>query len=118
MKKISLEKLSVLVQQKRNELGMTLVELGNSTGINRLLIGRIESKKFIPSLPQLEILLKVLGLNFEDIIEEESNEDVFVAMRGEARTPEEKSGVDKMISMMLSLKKHDVIRRKLYEQSN
>ena len=118
MKKISLEKLSVLVQQKRTELGMTLVDLSNSTGINRLLIGRIESKKFIPSLPQLEILLKVLGLSFDDIIEEETNEDVFVAMRGEAKTPEEISGVDKMISMMLFLRKHDVIRRKLYEQPN
>ncbi len=118
MKKISLEKLSILVQRKRNELGMTQEELGSKTEINRQLIGRIELKKFIPSLTQLEVLLKVLGLNFDDIVEEEANDDVFVAMRGEAKTPEEIAGVDKMISMMLSLRKHDVIRRKLYEQSN
>ena len=117
MKKISLEKLSILVQQRRSEMDISLVDLGYKTGINRLLIGRIESKKFIPSLPQLEILLKVLEIEFNDIIEEEANEDVFVAMRGEAKTEEENSGLDRMISMMLSLRKHDVIRRKLYEQS-
>ncbi len=115
MKKISIEKLSQLVQRKRTDLKLTQDQLGNLTGINRLLIGRIESQKFIPSLPQLECLLKTLEISFDDIIEEESEEDVFVALRGKANTPEERNCIDKMISMMLCLRKQEVLRRKLYE---
>ena len=56
--KISLEKLAKAVQEKRKVLGLTQDELGRITEINRLLIGRIESQKFLPSIPQLENLLK------------------------------------------------------------
>lgn len=113
MKKISTEKLSKLVYEKRVELNMTQEQLGDITGINRLLIGKLESQKFIPSIPQLECLLKELNIHFDDIVEEESLEDVFIALRGEATTQEENACIENMISMMLCLRKHEVLRRKL-----
>ena len=112
--KISLEKLAKAVQEESKVLGLTQDELGRITEINRLLIGRIESQKFLPSIPQLENLLKKLDIAFEEILEKEESPNVFVAMRGEAKTEEEKIAVDKMISMMLCLKMHHVLRGKLY----
>ena len=112
--KISLENLAKAVQEKRKVLGLTQDELGRITEINRLLIGRIESQKFLPSIPQLENLLKKLDIAFEEILEKEESPNVFVAMRGEAKTEDEKIAVDKMISMMLCLKMHHVLRGKLY----
>ena len=114
MKRISLEKLGELVYEHRRKMGLTQEDLGAMTDINRQLIGRIESKKFLPSLSQLEILLSKLNIEFNSIVEEETAEDIFLAMKGAAITPEEKQGVEKMISMMLCLRKHDVLRRKLY----
>lgn len=113
MKKISFEKLSSLVTRKRNELNLTQEELGNLTEINRQIIGRIESGKYIPSLIQLESLLDKLGIEFNDIMEEPTDMNVFLAMKGEARSSEEKEGLEKMISMMLCLRKHKNLRRAL-----
>ncbi len=113
MKKISFDKLSKLVVKKRNELNLTQNELGEKTGINRQLIGRIESGKFMPSINQLETLLKQLNISFNDIIEDEVEENVFLAMRGKAESIEEKEGLEKMISMMLCLRKHKNLRRSL-----
>ena len=62
----------------------------------------------------IENLLKKLDIAFEEILEKEESPNVFVAMRGEAKTEEEKIAVDKMISMMLCLKMHHVLRGKLY----
>ena len=62
----------------------------------------------------IENLLKKLDIAFEEILEKEESPNVFVAMRGEAKTEDEKIAVDKMISMMLCLKMHHVLRGKLY----
>ncbi|MEG2787922.1 MAG: helix-turn-helix transcriptional regulator [Romboutsia sp.] len=113
MKKISFDKLSKLVIAKRNELNLSQGDLGEKTGINRQLIGRIESGKFIPSINQLELLLKELNIELDDIMEDEIEENVFLAMRGKAESYEEKEGLDKMISMMLCLRKHKNLRRAL-----
>lgn len=111
MKKISLEKLSFLVVQKRKEKNMSQDNLGDLTGINRQIIGRIELGKTVPSLSQLQELLDILDIEFDSILECKEEEDVFMAMRGEARTEQEKKGLENMISMMLCLKKHEQLRR-------
>lgn len=111
MRQISLDRLSTIVEQKRNALGWTQDQLGEKTSINRLMIGRIESGKYLPSLPQLNVLLKELGIDFVDILDDNEPEDVFLAMLGETKTAEEKAGFEKMISMMLCLRKHDRLRR-------
>ena len=111
MKKIDLDKLSLLVSQRRKQKKITQDELGELTGINRQVIGRIELGKTVPSLSQLQQLLDVLEIDFNSILEDEQVEDVFMAMKGEARDDEEKKGLETMISMMLCLRKHDKLRR-------
>lgn len=111
MKKIDLEKLSSVVSQRRKEKDMTQDQLGELTCINRQVIGRIELGKTVPSLNQLQLLLDVLEIDFVSILEDSQTEDVFMAMRGEARTAEERKGLETMISMMLCLKKHEQLRR-------
>ncbi|WP_214482957.1 helix-turn-helix transcriptional regulator [Bacillus sp. SM2101] len=104
---ISVTRLAEMVQVHRGE--RTQENIANLTGINRQVIGRIESGKHIPSVPQLNILLEVLDINFSDILEEKE-QSVFVAMMGEAKTEEEKEGFEKMISMMLCLRKYERLK--------
>lgn len=110
MKKIDFDKLSQLIQEKRRNKGITQDKLGELTGINRQVIGRIELGKSVPSVQQLDLLLEILDIEFESILKADDKKDVFMAMRGEARTEEEIKGLEKMISMMLCLKKHDRLR--------
>jgi transcriptional regulator with XRE-family HTH domain len=113
MKKISMDRLAFLVNESRRKMGLSQEQLGEETNINRLLIGRIETQKFVPSISQLEKLLEVLHISFDDIIEDNQEENVFVAMRGQAVTDEERQGVDQIFSMMLCLKKQIVLRSRL-----
>ncbi len=111
MKQISLDRLSTIVEHKRNAMGWTQEQLGEKTNINRLMIGRIESGKYLPSLPQLNELLKVLNIDFTEFLEDSEPGNVFLAMLGETKTAAEKAGFEKMINMMLCLRKHDRLRR-------
>lgn len=111
MNKIDLNKLAQLIQEKRKNKEITQDKLGEITGINRQVIGRIELGKSVPSVQQLDSLLETLNIDFQDILKSDDKKDVFMAMRGEARTEEERMGLEKMISMMLCLKKHDRLRR-------
>jgi transcriptional regulator with XRE-family HTH domain len=113
MKKISTKKLNDLVLSKRKNLKLTQQELSEKTGINRLLIGKIEMGKFIPSINQLEELLSALDSDFNEIIEEEKEDDVFIALQGEVVSANEEKAIDEFISMMLCLSKHNMLRRKL-----
>ena len=110
MKQISVELLAKLVIEKRKLKNLTQIELGEKTGINRQIIGRIELQKHIPSIDQLNTLLSYLEVNFEDIVIETKEDDMFLAMMGEAKTDEEEEWVKKMISMMLCIQKHERIR--------
>ncbi|MCK4260545.1 MAG: helix-turn-helix transcriptional regulator [Halanaerobiales bacterium] len=111
MKQISLEKLGKIVEQKRRQLELTQEELAKLTNMNRNIISRIECKNHLPSLSQLNALLKELNINFEEILEEESNSDIFIAMLGETQSEKEKKGFNQMISMVLRLRKHHRLRR-------
>ncbi|MFA9396844.1 MAG: helix-turn-helix transcriptional regulator [Clostridiaceae bacterium] len=113
MNKIDINKLSELVKLKRKEKNLTQSQLENLTSINRQIIGRIELSQFIPSIKQLEALLETLGIDFADIIEDNSEPSVLLAMRGKAESSEETEALDHMISMMLCLKKHDILRSRL-----
>lgn len=110
MNKIDLNKLAQMIQEKRKDKGFSQDKLGELTGINRQVIGRIELGKSVPSIQQLDVVLDILEIDFESIVKVNDEKDVFIAMRGEARTEEERIGLEKMISMMLCLKKHDRLR--------
>lgn len=118
MKKISAEKLGNLIEEKRTHKGYTQEELGEKTKINRLIIGRIENKKHIPSISQLNSLMEVLNFDLNDISEEKEERNVFVAMMGEAQTSNEKEWLEDMISMMLCLRKHTRIRNAMNNEAS
>ncbi|MGE7219635.1 helix-turn-helix transcriptional regulator [Priestia koreensis] len=109
-KQISLDKLGEIVYKKRLEQDLSQEALGEKTDINRQMISRIEGKKYLPSLPQLNKILEVLDIEFNDLLEDKSNGDIFLAMKGEAQTEAEKNGFEKMITMMLCYRKHQRIR--------
>jgi|LFRM01.2.fsa_nt_gb transcriptional regulator with XRE-family HTH domain len=113
MKLLSTARLAETIKKRRDAMGLTQEKLASLTGINRIMIGRIEHEKFIPSIRQLEALAKTLGFDIEDVFVEEQRSNSFVALRGEARTDEERMGVDTLLTSMLTLRQQILLRRKL-----
>ncbi|MCJ0588414.1 helix-turn-helix domain-containing protein, partial [Enterococcus cecorum] len=60
MKKLSRELLAEKILKRRKDFGLTQAQLSEQTGINRLMIGRIEKQEYTPSIEQLESLADVL----------------------------------------------------------
>ena len=60
MKKLSRELLAEKIFKRRKDFGLTQAQLAEKTGINRLMIGRIENQEYTPSIEQLEKLAEVL----------------------------------------------------------
>ena len=67
MKKLSAALLADTVKAKRRQLGLTQAQLSESTGINRSMIGRLESESYKPSTDQLEKLAEVLSFEVTDL---------------------------------------------------
>lgn len=117
MQRLSTEKLAQTIIAKREEMDITQEKLSQITGINRLMIGRIERKEYIPSFPQLETLSIALDFDITDMIENAEQEDVFFAMRGQMQSNEEKIAIEELFSMMLCIKQQIMLRRKLADES-
>lgn len=71
MKKMSAEVLSNILTSHRKERGLSQVQLAEITGINRMMIGRIEKKDYIPSIEQLQLLAEALDFDITDLFVEE-----------------------------------------------
>lgn len=112
MKKLSTAKLAETVKEKREQKGLTQEELSNLTGINRVMIGRIERENFMPSITQFEALSKVLDFEITDMFVEKEETNSFIALRSEALSEGEKEGVDRLFKMMLTLRQQILLRRK------
>jgi len=112
MKTLSSKKLAESVTKLRTVLGLTKEELGEKTGINRIMIGRIERGDFIPSINQFEALGKALGFNITDMFVENETPNSFIALRSETINAIEQEGVEKLFSMMVSLRQQVILRRK------
>ena len=69
MTKLSPEYLAKIVASRRKALRMTQQQLSSSTGINRALISRLESKAYTPSIDQLLALSDVLQFDIHDVLE-------------------------------------------------
>ena len=67
MKKLSQGKMIDTILSKRKALGLTQASLSEKTGINRVMIGRIENKEYMPSIDQIERLGEVLGFEVTDL---------------------------------------------------
>lgn len=112
MKKLSTAKLAETVKLKRHEKGLTQEELSNLTRINRVMIGRIEREDFIPSIAQFEALADVLHFEISDMFIEKQESNSFIALRSEALSESEKEGVEKLFTMMLTLRQQILLRSK------
>lgn len=117
MKTLSAKKLAETVTKLRAEKGLTKEELGTLTGINRIMIGRIEREDFIPSIIQFEALGNVLGFNITEMFVEKETNNSFIALRSEALNDTEKEGVDRLFKMMISLRQQVILRRKFENES-
>ena len=53
MKKLSTEKLAQLIELRRKEKKISQAQLAEQTGINRVMISKIEHQEYIPSVIQL-----------------------------------------------------------------
>jgi transcriptional regulator with XRE-family HTH domain len=111
MEMISTEKLANVVSNLRKERGMTQQELSEKTGINRIMISRIEKNNFIPSIRQLEALAEVLEFEVATLFCERKDKNSFIALKSEALNDKEKEGVEKLFSMMLTLRQQIQIRK-------
>ena len=72
MRKLSQEKLTKLVMEKRKKLGMTQKDLSVKTGMNRTMISHLEQGTYMPSVDQLEALGDCLGFELSDVLEDET----------------------------------------------
>lgn len=116
MKHLSLIDLSKIVKAKRDEKGMTQEQLCEQTGINRNMIGRIERMTYIPTIPQLESLARVLGFGIDQVFVEENKVTVFTAFRGFHLSKEEQMGAEHLMEMMLATKQQIVLRKALHHE--
>ena len=110
MPKIDINKISQICIEFRNVNGLTQVEMSKRLSINDQIYGKIERGQHLPKLDQLEKILEITNKSFDDIIETGAKQDVFIALKGEAKSEEEKRIFDELIEMILCLEKHKNIR--------
>ena len=72
MKKLSASRLAQVVSAQRKSLKMTQKQLSKDTGINRALLSRIETERYIPSVDQLLALSDVLQFDVNQVFENPS----------------------------------------------
>ncbi len=82
------------------------------------MIGRIEREDFTPSIVQFEALSNVLGFDITEMFVEKERTNSFVALRSEALSDSEKEGVEKLFTMMLSLRQQIQLRSSFENESN
>jgi len=75
MKKIDIKLLSKIVKTNREKLNISQIDLAKKTNINRAMISKIESEKYMPSIEQLEQLEKVLKFEIDDILLDDSKKE-------------------------------------------
>ena len=113
MIQLSQKKLAEVVKNRRKTNDLTQDYLSELTGINRMMIGRIEREDYIPSVPQLEKLSEVLKFDIDTVfIEEEPS--YYTAFCGSNKTAEEQEGIAHLLNMMLVAKQQILLRRALH----
>lgn len=75
MKKLSAPLLGDVLVKGRKLRNLSQAQLSELTGINRLMIGRIEKQEYIPSIEQLQALAEALQFDITTLFVEESVPD-------------------------------------------
>ncbi len=117
MKHLSLQRLSDLIKQRRNEKNITQEQLCEKTGINRNMIGRIERMTYVPTIPQLEKLADVLSFDIEELFVDHNKPGVYTAFRGGHMTLEERRGTEHLMNMMVAAKQQIMLRKALHHEA-
>lgn len=73
MKKLSIQLLSDTIVKARKDHNLSQAQLSDLTGINRLMIGRIEKQEYIPSIEQLQALSEALQFDITALFVEEQS---------------------------------------------
>ncbi|MGB4440469.1 MAG: helix-turn-helix transcriptional regulator [Sedimentibacter sp.] len=110
----STAKLSKTIKAKREEKRLTQGQLSEITGIKSVVIYRIEREEFMPSITQLEALAKVLDFEITDMFLDKKEATSFIALRNQTLSDNEKEGIEKLFSMMLTLRQQILLRKKFY----
>jgi len=84
MKKLSINKLSETVIALRKSRGLTQIQLAETTGINRAMIGRLEKQDYIPSIDQLQRLAEALDFDLTELFVEPQNSTNFDSAKAPA----------------------------------
>ena len=71
MKTLSQDKMISTILSKRKALNLTQADLAKKTGINRVMIGRLENREYIPSIEQLQKLGEALNFEPVELFEED-----------------------------------------------
>jgi hypothetical protein len=74
------------------------------TGVDRESVRRIECGDFIPSIQQFDALSQQLDFHMAVLNIDVHEQDWFSALRNEELTDKEREGVDKLFTMILSLR--------------
>ena len=82
------------------------------------MIGRIERENFTPSIVQLEALASILDFDLSDIIVEEERTNSYVSLHSETLSESEIEGIEKLFTMMLTLRQQIQLRHLFENESN
>lgn len=63
--------MEILTWQARMEKGVTLVQLADRTGLSKSTLNNIENTKTSPTLMELEVIAKALGVKITDLFDSE-----------------------------------------------
>lgn len=61
--------MEILTWQARTKKGITLVQLAKLTGISKSTLNNIENSKTSPTLMELEVISKALGVRITDLFD-------------------------------------------------
>lgn len=65
------DSMKILTWEARKQKGLTLIELAERTHLSKSLLNNIENEKNSPTLRQLELIAKALGVRITDLFESE-----------------------------------------------
>ena len=111
MKTFSPALLAHMVTELRKKKGLTQEQLGAQTFLNRVMVGRIERERFIPSVVQLQALSAVLGFDLSEVFVEREEEPSHFALHRESLSEQEREGLDRLLSMMVTLRQQLMLRK-------
>lgn len=70
MKKLSMDKFVNTVRALRKEKELTQAQLADATGMNEVMIDRMENRDYVPTVEQMQSLGETLGFEVVDLFVE------------------------------------------------